>query len=1009
MPIKAFSYEVNVHEKITENAINTSTIGQYLNNNLDISLNDSFNGNTAKKWLELGSKWEDDDLTMRWLNHFYDPTTGKGLNSSGITWGQPSLQWGKDSTENEWDWAVARLDYYRALTSTNSSDRDKFFADVFRGLGQIIHLIEDIAVVAHTRNDPHPYIFENYLQQQRDMYEKYTRDAVNDELNGTNKFTPLKYDGYSAVDLTTFNTFDTFWINSGKGLAEYTNSNFLSRDTNIDDNKYSSPVGIGEWVATEKAYDPDYGWIYVDVKYLQGYATDNYRTGQSSPISRLSALSYFDYEMQKYNLNQKVYSLNDYVHKEYADLLIPRAVGYSAGLLDYFFRGEIEAVNPEATKDSSGRITGVKLKVKNNTSNEAMGTGKFVVSYQYKPSGSSDFVYGTSYEVLLNESIASGSESTSEFTFNFTSSIPSNAQETKYYLIYRGKLGNEDDAVVGKTVEIKEKEYLFLVNLSNQQAAFEIAIKNNNYELIPVEDFSIQMDYISGSYNMTMQSTPDNTQHILSYPNYCSYTDYLLQYGVTQPSTYCRYGASVIFRPLSFTADSPYGKDYFYERLYQKDGNYQLYALGRHNYTLDNDGRMTTYADSIWKDTATGCSSNYIYRYKTEQSGGTYSNGEAVAVDQAGEGTSLYIPGQGWTYCSGSSISNEVIAAMGNGKAINIIKERTSPVDVLISEIQEIPWNSTTETFVYSWYGAWVKIVFKYHGTLSLLLKKYEKTSDGAIILQVGNENIDSIEITEKSQRNENSPSSDWYQDNAGEATTVSGPGANGNYGTPETADVNYSNESYNREGNITINDYDNKNGTDMYVMFYTKNTNEETSISNTSEKIKLNYNTLNNAYYMHHNYYSIEDSNKNITSSTTKTDQYFLGYKTPALGFKKILLVEDITTQTQVNNIYTIYNDDGTTSVSNSSLTSGDLTHDIILTGFSCQLNKEIMVYTYILKKWNGSEYVFDKRVVGIINISDGMLPVGYKQEFEITNTSFPTMNFDFTQVGVIGIHKIQ
>ena len=34
-------------------------------------------------------------------------------------------------------------------------------------------------------------------------------------------------------------------------------------------------------------------------------------------------------------------------HKDYAKKLIPRAVGYSAGLLDYFFRGEIEISLPD--------------------------------------------------------------------------------------------------------------------------------------------------------------------------------------------------------------------------------------------------------------------------------------------------------------------------------------------------------------------------------------------------------------------------------------------------------------------------------------------------------------------------------------------------------------------------------------------------------------------------------------------------------------------------------------
>jgi len=133
----AFGYETNVHEKITKNAIAASNIRQYLSDNLNISLDDLFNGEKGSKWMELGSIWEDDNLTMRWLNHFYDPTTGKGLNSAGlIIYGEPSLQWGKLST-NSWDWESARDYYYSALTGTKKTDREKSFSDTFRSLGQI--------------------------------------------------------------------------------------------------------------------------------------------------------------------------------------------------------------------------------------------------------------------------------------------------------------------------------------------------------------------------------------------------------------------------------------------------------------------------------------------------------------------------------------------------------------------------------------------------------------------------------------------------------------------------------------------------------------------------------------------------------------------------------------------------------------------------------------------------------------------------------------------------------
>jgi len=123
---------------------------------LGITLDTEVNHIQLKRWLELGSKLEDNDLTMRWLNHFYDPTTGKGLNTGGIIiWGEPSLQWGKNST-NGWDWEDARNYYYSALTSINRDSRESAFANTFRALGQVIHLIENKTVPPNTRNDACP-------------------------------------------------------------------------------------------------------------------------------------------------------------------------------------------------------------------------------------------------------------------------------------------------------------------------------------------------------------------------------------------------------------------------------------------------------------------------------------------------------------------------------------------------------------------------------------------------------------------------------------------------------------------------------------------------------------------------------------------------------------------------------------------------------------------------------------------------------------------------------------
>jgi hypothetical protein len=55
-----------------------------------------------------------------------------------------------------WSWGDARRLYYQALIEPSADAREMLWADLFRTLGQIMHLVVDASVPEHTRNDPHP-------------------------------------------------------------------------------------------------------------------------------------------------------------------------------------------------------------------------------------------------------------------------------------------------------------------------------------------------------------------------------------------------------------------------------------------------------------------------------------------------------------------------------------------------------------------------------------------------------------------------------------------------------------------------------------------------------------------------------------------------------------------------------------------------------------------------------------------------------------------------------------
>ena len=89
-----------------------------------------------------------------------------------------------------------------------------------------------------------------------------------------------------------------------------------------------------------------------EIHFIGTPVTDSYDYLQSRDNPRTSSFSIFDADLAGYGLDE-IYTLNranyDAAHK----FLIPRAVSYSAGFIDYFFRGRIEATGAEGLSDGA--------------------------------------------------------------------------------------------------------------------------------------------------------------------------------------------------------------------------------------------------------------------------------------------------------------------------------------------------------------------------------------------------------------------------------------------------------------------------------------------------------------------------------------------------------------------------------------------------------------------------------------------------------------------------------
>ncbi|PYN86121.1 MAG: hypothetical protein DMD89_37740, partial [Candidatus Rokuibacteriota bacterium] len=149
-----------------------------------------------------------------------------------------------------------------------------------------------------------------------------------------------------------FAAYQDYWTNpNGSGLAEYSSRNFFSAGTNLGTFSLFGPCGgLAHPACDARGYVTEDFDLTIPtlggeptagrVRFLVRDIVDP-RTGRVIPNVRVSSRSLWDQHLELNGQSPK-FSLNTYNYDAMADILIPRAVGYSAGFLDYFFRGRLD-------------------------------------------------------------------------------------------------------------------------------------------------------------------------------------------------------------------------------------------------------------------------------------------------------------------------------------------------------------------------------------------------------------------------------------------------------------------------------------------------------------------------------------------------------------------------------------------------------------------------------------------------------------------------------------------
>lgn len=193
-------------------------------------------------WLAKGSV--DEDITPRWLNHYYNPETGQGLKGENLGWLPDKLtksgieifvstkeavsvkNWARNQAlQQSYILYGGDHTYQKALLEYAKGNKK----DAFISLGNLLHFIEDMAVPDHTRSDAHADILGtgDKGSPYEIWSEKNNANGIDLALNFYNKnLEPYK-----------FNDYEEYLEN----MANYSHYNFFSKDTIFD---YEEPIVV---------------------------------------------------------------------------------------------------------------------------------------------------------------------------------------------------------------------------------------------------------------------------------------------------------------------------------------------------------------------------------------------------------------------------------------------------------------------------------------------------------------------------------------------------------------------------------------------------------------------------------------------------------------------------------------------------------------------------------------------------------------------------------------------
>ena len=436
---------------------------------------------TVIDFLAEGGEREDDGLPFsakaRVYRHFHNPLLpwdAAGLltrypfrlqphqYTSSVRWMQADDQAADDggAAGGAWAWRDARRLQYLVLTTDDARQREAYAADLFRALGQIMHLVVDASVPEHVRNDPHPlgtftrevlrsrtagnYEYWVSAQQARLGDAEFTARYLSMPIApavGVLGLPPPHGEAVATRPVARLIDADRYLaeapdpevtLSDPIGIAEFANANFFSEDTLFAADSQGRPLPFPRRDAlvrrVDRAPSRSGNRTYFEKRAGQGLVT-RFALAECRLDGRAVAL-------------QPYPCMDEAVWEETATHMLPRAVGYARGVLEYFFRGRVRV-------RTSLMRAGVPVIQIDNLTNEAM-SGVFEIFGRPEGEESGE---GRERTAVVNGGAAASIAPYGSVALPITyrqAERPTPSQ----ILVFRGRIGLEEDAVAAQTFTV---------------------------------------------------------------------------------------------------------------------------------------------------------------------------------------------------------------------------------------------------------------------------------------------------------------------------------------------------------------------------------------------------------------------------------------------------------------------------------------------------------------------------------------------------------------------------